>query len=266
MAGRPGMNGGGGYPVVQQQVVVPKTNALDPVSCAVYGFSNEQIETHLKNISEGVTTTKSSQEVKNLCLPIVEALLKHPSGHIFASAVDPVLFNLPDYFDIVKNPMDLGSIKKRLEKVGGVDPYRDPYQVAADVSLVFENAILYNPKEHDIHRVAVQMKKTSENSFKQTIAMHERKIDDMKKHPDYCSLCGEGNLRFEPPVYYCQGNCGGQRIRRNAFFYSTSNNLNHWCQNCFSEMRENQPIILPEATLYKRDLASSRKKVFYFYF
>merc|ERR1712054_205397 len=55
-----------------------------------------------------------------------------------------------------------GTIKKRLEKVGGADPYRDIKQVAADVAFVFDNAILYNPKEHDIHKVALNLKRVGE--------------------------------------------------------------------------------------------------------
>lgn len=195
-----------------------------------------------------------------MCLPIVEGLLKHHSGHIFAQPVDPVQFNLPDYFEIIKNPMDLGTIKKRLEKVGGADPYRDIKQVAADVALVFDNAILYNPKEHDIHKVALNLKKSADNQFKQLFAAHERKLEESRRDINSCSLCGDGNCKFEPPVYYCQGKCGGQRIRRNAFYYSTPNNLNHWCAQCFSDMKENQAIIIPEKTIYKRDIAGSRKK------
>merc|ERR1711871_1526383 len=253
---RSGMNGN----AQTAKTTVPKTNALDPVSCALYGFTNEQIQKHLNGLGEGVVNNKSSTEVKAICMPIIEGLLKHHSGHIFAQPVDPVQYNLPDYFDIIKNPMDLGSIKKRLEKVGGVDPYRDIKQVAADVSLVFDNAILYYPKEHDIHKVAIQLKRSAENQFDKLFIAQERKIQDAKKDINSCSLCGDGNCKFEPPVYYCQGNCGGQRIRRNAFYYSTSNNLNHWCQQCFSDLKENQAIIIPEKTIYKRDIAGSKKK------
>ena len=234
--------------------VVPKTNQLDPISCSVYGFSNLHIEAHLKNIHEGMRMTAA--EIKAVCLPIVDGLLKHQDGYIFATPVDPVAYNLPDYFQIVKVPMDLGTVKKKLE----TSQYRDPVQVASDVQLVFDNAILYNPKENNIHKVAVALKRASDNQFKQSIAMHEKKIDEMKKQTDSCSLCGEQNVKFEPPVYYCQGKCGGLRIRRNAFYYSTQNNQNHWCSPCFVDMKESQPIVLPDMTIYKSDLAASKKK------
>jgi E1A/CREB-binding protein len=234
--------------------VITKATALDPVSCAVYGFSNLQIESHIKNIHEGMRMTSS--EIRNLCMPIVDGLLKHPSGYIFAYPVDPVALGILDYFEIVKMPMDLGTIKKRLEQ----SQYRDPHHVAGDVQLVFDNAILYNPKENDYHKVAQQLKKSADNQFKQAIALHEKKIEEMRKHPDACNLCGESNVKFEPPVYYCQGKCGGQRIRRNAYYYSTTNNLNHWCSPCFSDMKENVPIVLPDMTIYKADLLASKKK------
>ena len=37
---------------------------------------------------------------------------------IFAEPVDPVQLNIPDYPDIVKNPMDLGTIEQRLNANG----------------------------------------------------------------------------------------------------------------------------------------------------
>ena len=59
-----------------------------------------------------------------------------------------------DYFDIVKNPMDLGSVKKRLEN----SCYKMIHEFAADTQLCFDNAILYNGQESDVSKVAKEMK------------------------------------------------------------------------------------------------------------
>lgn len=36
-------------------------------------------------------------------------------GWVFNSPVDPDALGLPDYFEIIKHPMDLGTIRKGLE-------------------------------------------------------------------------------------------------------------------------------------------------------
>ena len=44
------------------------------------------------------------------CLKILQGLKRHSYAWPFVKPVDPVELNIPDYFDIVKNPMDLGTI------------------------------------------------------------------------------------------------------------------------------------------------------------
>lgn len=64
--------------------------------------------------------------------------------------MDPIKLQLPDYFDVIKSPMDLGTVRKRLD--GGT--YYDTLdKVAADVKLTFDNAMLYNPPGQEIHKV-----------------------------------------------------------------------------------------------------------------
>ena len=52
--------------------------------------------------------------------------------------VDPVKLGIPDYFDVVKRPMDLGTIRKRLKS----EEIRSKEQFVELVRLVFDNAIL----------------------------------------------------------------------------------------------------------------------------
>ncbi|PQQ19869.1 bromodomain-containing protein 3-like [Prunus yedoensis var. nudiflora] len=55
--------------------------------------------------------------------------------------VDPVAENLPGYFDEIWRPMDLGTVKSKLER--GVYSSTDGF--AADVRLIFSNAFRYFP-------------------------------------------------------------------------------------------------------------------------
>ena len=47
---------------------------------------------------------------------------------------------IPDYPDIVKNPMDFGTIKKKLNLYA----YKSGQEFLDDMKLVFDNCILYN--------------------------------------------------------------------------------------------------------------------------
>ena len=53
-----------------------------------------------------------------------------------------------DYFEIVKNPMDLSKIKRKLD----TGQYADPWQYVDDVWLMFDNAWLYNRKSSKVHK------------------------------------------------------------------------------------------------------------------
>lgn len=44
----------------------------------------------------------------------MNTLWKHNSAFIFHEPVDPEKLNIPDYFDIIRNPMDLGTVKNKL--------------------------------------------------------------------------------------------------------------------------------------------------------
>ena len=68
----------------------------------------------------------------------------------FYEPVNHVALGLNDYTNIVKNPMDLSTIKRRLE----ADYYEEYQSVYADVKLMFENCCLYNPPGHDVVKMA----------------------------------------------------------------------------------------------------------------
>lgn len=55
---------------------------------------------------------------------------------------------LHDYYDIVKKPMDLGTVKRKLLE----NCYQSNEEFADDIKLIFKNCYLYNPEGHEVHR------------------------------------------------------------------------------------------------------------------
>jgi hypothetical protein len=118
------------------------------------------VEQHLLLLHKGLHLT--SRTITHKCLPIVQQLIDDPYGWVFRDAVDPVVFGLPDYFEVVKNPMHLLLVKKKLENA----VYTDMASFERDVKLVFENAILYNGEDSEVGQLANTMMGVFEREYK----------------------------------------------------------------------------------------------------
>ncbi|XP_059669350.1 transcription factor GTE8-like [Cornus florida] len=100
--------------------------------------------------SQKVKRQKIDQSVSQQCSTILKKLTTNPSAWPFNQPVDPDKLNIPDYFSIVSEPMDLGTIKTKLEK----NLYSSAEEFASDVKLTFSNAMLYNPPDNYVHLMA----------------------------------------------------------------------------------------------------------------
>ncbi|KAJ0989358.1 hypothetical protein J5N97_007714 [Dioscorea zingiberensis] len=95
------------------------------------------------------------------CSSLLAKLMKHPHGWVFNTPVDVKGLGLHDYHTIIKQPMDLGTIKSRLTK----NWYKSPREFAEDVRLTFQNAMTYNPKGQDVHVMAEQLSQLFEERW-----------------------------------------------------------------------------------------------------
>lgn len=55
---------------------------------------------------------------------------------------------LQDYFEIIRSPMDLTTIKDKLT----MGEYADPWKFCEDIWLMFDNAWLYNRKNSKVYK------------------------------------------------------------------------------------------------------------------
>uniref|UniRef100_K3W5V2 Bromo domain-containing protein n=1 Tax=Globisporangium ultimum (strain ATCC 200006 / CBS 805.95 / DAOM BR144) TaxID=431595 RepID=K3W5V2_GLOUD len=84
---------------------------------------------------------------------ILTTLLKNELALAFTEPVNPKY--VPGYTDIIKNPMDLGTIKSRIGK--GYYEQR-PEQVTRDVNLVWENCFTFNRLDAEISKCANRLR------------------------------------------------------------------------------------------------------------
>ncbi|XP_010254641.1 PREDICTED: transcription factor GTE7-like [Nelumbo nucifera] len=112
-------------------------------------------------LEPAVKTGKPMSGAIKRCGQILSKLMKHKHGWIFNAPVDVVGMGLHDYNQIIKHPMDLGTVKTKL----GKNLYATPLDFASDVRLTFKNALIYNPKGHDVYNIAEQLLARFEEMF-----------------------------------------------------------------------------------------------------
>lgn len=135
----------------QAQETAPRLNVKSDlkVKLKLPGFSNKRKSELVLDVPEG-KRRKMDQSVKRHCNIILKELFSHHAAPIFSRPVDPVALCIPDYFSIISHPMDLGTIKSKLED----NLYFSSEEFAADVCLTFSNAMLYNPPNNPAHQYA----------------------------------------------------------------------------------------------------------------
>lgn len=106
--------------------------------------------------------TSSIAVLMKRCKNLLTRLMSHPFGWVFNSPVDIVKLNIPDYFTVIKHPMDLGTVKSKIAS----GDYSSPLGFAADVRLTFSNAMTYNPPGDDAHIMAETLNKYFEVKWK----------------------------------------------------------------------------------------------------
>jgi len=73
-------------------------------------------------------------------LKILAFCVKQKGSYWFTEPVDPVKYNIMDYFDIVSRPMDLGTVKKKITH----NCYHSPKDFITDMQLIWGNCYKYN--------------------------------------------------------------------------------------------------------------------------
>ena len=216
-------------------------------------FTLDQIKTHLASLNRAAELPPA--KLKQKCLEVLKGLQTHQHGWVFNVPVDPEELGLPDYFDVIKKPMDLGTIQKKLEK----GEYHAIKDFQADVNLSFDNAMTYNESGSVVYDMANELKTKFVADYKKMVQQLDKEDRERRENDRACVLCGCEKRLFEPPVFFCNGmNCASKRIRRNSHFYIGGNNQYFWCNQCYNELDEKAPIQMIDLTVAKSDLKKKK--------
>ncbi|XP_030387644.1 bromodomain testis-specific protein [Scaptodrosophila lebanonensis] len=104
---------------------------------------------------------------------------------IFYEPIEPQLLGLTDYFEIVKEPMDLSTVKHRLSS----GYYLTATDFAKDVRLIFFNTYLYTNPTHVCYGMAVELQHIFEGLFSKLQVREDDQMRIKRKVSDADSEC-----------------------------------------------------------------------------
>ncbi|KAK4052387.1 transcription initiation at TATA-containing promoter protein [Microbotryomycetes sp. JL201] len=132
----------------------PKREIKTPAYDLPYdGLDNVQMPVSGKSRT-GRVSGKSAQEQLRFCKEVIKELFKkvhEPYAFPFYEPVNYIALNIPQYPSIIKKPMDLGTVRTKLEN--GLYPLPPYAPFEADIRLIFRNCYTFNPPGTPVHEM-----------------------------------------------------------------------------------------------------------------
>jgi len=129
---------------------------------AIINLNNNNQNMNINNNSplKSPPETSLQVEMKN-CLSLLQEFQNKKEAAEFLQAVDWKSLGLDDYPKIINQPMDLGTIEKKLTR----NAYQNAYEFAEDMRLVWDNAKTFNRPGSEIYMTAENLHHLFERKF-----------------------------------------------------------------------------------------------------
>ncbi|KAF3911418.1 hypothetical protein ABW20_dc0103533 [Dactylellina cionopaga] len=114
---------------------------------------SREIKTERAKTTPAFTGEPMPQHQTKSALSSFKNIKRLKDATAFLSPVDPVKLNLPTYFEIVKDPISLQEIEKKLTN----NEYHNPQEVKADIELMVQNSVLFNGPEHAVTESGIRI-------------------------------------------------------------------------------------------------------------
>ncbi|KAF7638864.1 hypothetical protein Mgra_00001673 [Meloidogyne graminicola] len=84
---------------------------------------------------------------------VLKQAKNHKHAWPFLRPVDSIKLGIQDYHKVIKRPMDLGTIEKRLKNMY----YYSAQECMKDIMQIFNNCYIYNPPEYGVYKMAKEL-------------------------------------------------------------------------------------------------------------
>ncbi|KAK4254446.1 hypothetical protein QN277_009830 [Acacia crassicarpa] len=139
-------------PEIKLSVLSKKAGSIKIKSSKALGSSSNQTgkalpslggHTHPKETNAAKKNPRYNKQELDAALVVIRKVMRMDAAEPFNVPVNPEALGIPDYFDIIETPMDLGTICSNLESN---DKYMNSEDVFKDVQYIWSNCYKYNNK------------------------------------------------------------------------------------------------------------------------
>lgn len=109
----------------------------------------------------------------------IGSLKRMPDARFYREPVDPIKLKIPQYPEIIKNPMDLGTLDKKLKN----NEYPSAQAVIDDFNLMVQNSVTFNGPEHPVAKAGLSLKATFDKQMTKLPRSDEVEEKRPKKAP-----------------------------------------------------------------------------------
>jgi len=99
-------------------------------------------------------------------------LVGQSDSWLFLEPVDPVALNIPTYFDVIKKPMDISTMRTKLDS-GAYNKENDQCDLMGkfhkDLELMFKNAILFNGEKSEVASITNRLRKKCDKKLQDAL-------------------------------------------------------------------------------------------------
>ena len=101
-----------------------------------------------------------SREESKACGEVLKKMMSQKESWPFLQPVDAIALGVPDYYKVVKNPMDLATAGTKLRS----GHYNSVEEFVADLKLIFTNCLSFNAPDTPVYEAGARMLQTLEKS------------------------------------------------------------------------------------------------------
>ncbi|KAK4514480.1 erg10, acetyl-CoA C-acetyltransferase [Mucor velutinosus] len=144
-----------------------------PSSHHTHGHGHKSSSSSSADIPRSVSPTEAELRKYQ---SVLDKIQTHPSYYAFGAPVDAELLGIPTYHEIVRRPMDFGTIRHRYMSGG----YDNANQLLRDVKLVFYNCYLFNLPDDVVTQMGRDLQ-TEFNRLSRARGLRTISVDDIAR-------------------------------------------------------------------------------------